>query len=406
MKISAFERKYSSINSDGSIIGFVKTANGTSPSQIHLVNRDEAAEKSRVAATVEGISSFGWTQHSDVLWYSTGTEKDSKIYTLNIFTQALVCLTPENGTVNKIAGTSKYDTNHILILSNKRNPSTATLDLYYINIHNAKERILLENDGNFTSIIPNPLFTSAAALRTIPSSNAVEIYNVQLNIQNPSSVVVTKRVSTKTATVTKTLPSGIKETTTSETVSTNYVSSTAKISSSGTLVVSISAKDRLLGENGRVELSGFDQLAEFLYISIHRADGSKKVVACDLNGIERRVLDRDCIVDPSTHEELACSEASYNVLAVLTGSSLVYKVESTSSSGFSWVVSIGQELYLYNRATNHAHFLFRSINAVTDVVVSAVPPVEQKAKVEKRSIIAPSSLRTTLPIERHELMSA
>ncbi|KAJ3029357.1 UNVERIFIED_CONTAM: hypothetical protein HDU68_012423 [Siphonaria sp. JEL0065] len=412
MTFNTFERKFSAINSDGTRIGFVKT-DSVGSRQIHLVRRDESAElrqnqRSRIVTTVDNIVNFGWTQHSDVLWYSqatTASSQECKIYTLNVASQAITCLTPENNTVNSVAGTSKDHPDHILILSNKRT-SNSTLDLYLTNIHNAQERIVLDNDANFTTIIPDPFFSSVAALRNCPVSSNTEIFHIRLSdiLTASPQQIITKQTSTKTEKVTKILAFGIKEITTRKIVSTSFVSSTAKAASAGNIVISVSQRDRLFGTSshgGKIEIVGFDELAESLYISfVNGIEGTKKFVCCDLNGIERRVLERACVVDASTHKVLNCSDNHYTILSVLAGQNQQYNVQSSSASGFSWIVSVGNEVYLYNRATQNAFFLFKSWDTAF-VPAAAAATVKLLRPSEKLSLVAP-----TLPIERQEIMSS
>ncbi|KAJ3060786.1 hypothetical protein HDU99_005780, partial [Rhizoclosmatium hyalinum] len=187
------ERAAPSINTTGTRIAFLAPKEGLL--NVFVIDTDKVDDlnsaKSVTNDTVRGIRICGWTEHPDCLWFmqDKGGDEDWKIYSINVTTGTEVCLTPADKTTNTPVGVSKDFPDHLLVMSNKRDPQF--LDLHLINVLTGEDKMILENDESFAGFTPDHKFTSCVAER-VNKDSSVDFYRIPLNTDSAKDAEVPK----------------------------------------------------------------------------------------------------------------------------------------------------------------------------------------------------------------------
>ncbi|ORY39311.1 alpha/beta-hydrolase [Rhizoclosmatium globosum] len=365
------ERAAPSINTTGTRIAFLAPKEGLL--NVFVIDTDKVHDLDSATPvtndTVRGIRICGWTEHPDCLWFMQDKGGDEE-----------VCLTPADKTTNTPVGVSKDFPDHLLVMSNKRDPQF--LDLHLINVLTGEDKMILENDESFAGFTPDHKFTSCVAER-VNKDSSVDFYRIPLNTDSAKDAEVPK-------------------------------------ASAGTHFLHLTPENAGFGDTS---VQGFSADLQSVYIAYYEGRDTSAFVKFNMTtksvetvyGSDERADISGSLIDPVTYEPLAYQVnydrkvyvpinkddvalvTDFAKLDAIAGEGGEWIVQDKNADGSVLVVTMSKsdsaiKYYLYNRATQECNYLFGARPVLDNYVLNKMKAVERFEGTDGNAVTQPIPL--------------
>ncbi|KAI8622645.1 Alpha/Beta hydrolase protein [Chytriomyces sp. MP71] len=305
-----------------------------------------------------------------------GGDEDWKVYSVNVVTGNVVCLTPTDKTSSSPNGISNDYPDYMLITSNKRMASS--MDVLLVNIHTGEEQLLIENDGEFAVVKVDHKFSSFVVSK-MNDDSSIDLSYAKLDTR--SKVVKSSKVYSKKV--------GGVETEHTEQFYKSVVPMISPVKASiAKHVLHIAYEDSGYGDT---DVRAFTSDLTSVYIASYRDYNTSAITSFNLSAKEFTYIGSDpksnianeSLIHPVTHELVAYVTnydmkryvavnpedeelaADFAALTAEAGTDGEWLIDGVSGDFSTWVVRVTKSdmaplFYIYERASKKLQLLFNS----------------------------------------------